>query len=68
MGEIAEAAVDKGIPVHVDACIGGFILPFMERLGESLEPFDFRVEGVTSLSMDNHKYGYAPKGSSVLLF
>ena len=66
--EIAEAASDKGVPVHVDACIGGFILPFMERLGLEVEPFDFRVESVTSLSMDVHKYGYSPKGASVILF
>ena len=66
--EVAEAASDKGIPVHVDACIGGFILPFMERLGHGVEPFDFRVEGVTTLSMDVHKYGYSPKGASVILF
>ncbi len=66
--DIAEVAFDKGIPVHVDACIGGFILPFMEKLGSKIEPFDFRVEGVTSLSMDLHKYGYSPKGASVLLF
>jgi len=66
--DIAEVAADKGIPVHVDACIGGFILPFMERLGERVETFDFRIEGVSSVSMDVHKYGYAPKGSSVLLF
>ncbi|MCE4628371.1 MAG: aspartate aminotransferase family protein [Desulfurococcales archaeon] len=66
--EIAEYASDKSVPVHVDACVGGFILPFMEELGERVEPFDFRVEGVTSLSMDAHKYGYTPKGVSVVLF
>ena len=65
---VAEAASDKGVPVHVDACIGGFILPFMERLGYTLEPFDFRVDGVTSISLDVHKYGYSPKGASVVLF
>ena len=66
--DVAEAASDVGVPVHVDACIGGFILPFMERLGYDLEPFDFRVEGVTSISLDVHKYGYSPKGASVVLF
>ncbi|MEM0302870.1 MAG: aspartate aminotransferase family protein [Archaeoglobaceae archaeon] len=66
--EIAEIAQDKGILLHVDACLGGFILPFFEKLGEKVEPFDFRVEGVTSISADVHKYGYAPKGASVVLF
>ena len=66
--DVAEYAHDKGIPLHVDACVGGFILPFMEELGETIEPYDFRVEGVTSLSMDAHKYGYTPKGTSIVLF
>ncbi|MFN3384536.1 MAG: pyridoxal phosphate-dependent decarboxylase family protein [Archaeoglobaceae archaeon] len=66
--EIAEVAMDKGTLLHVDACLGGFILPFFEKLGEKVEQFDFRVEGVTSISADLHKYGYAPKGASVVLF
>lgn len=66
--EIAEVAMDKKTLLHVDACLGGFILPFFEKLGEKVEPFDFRVEGVTSISADLHKYGYAPKGASVVLF
>ncbi len=66
--DVAEYARDKGVPVHVDACVGGFILPFMEMIGENVEQFDFRVEGVTSLSMDAHKYGYTPKGVSLILF
>ena len=66
--EVAEYAKDKNILLHVDACLGGFILPFLERLGEKIHPYDFRVEGVTSISLDIHKYGYAPKGSSILLF
>lgn len=66
--DAAEYAADKGIPVHVDACLGGYILPFFERLGIDVPEFDFRIEGVTSISMDAHKYGYAPKGVSVLLF
>ncbi len=66
--EIAEIAKEKEILLHVDACLGGFILPFFERLGEKVEKFDFRVEGVTSISMDVHKYGYSPKGASVILF
>jgi glutamate/tyrosine decarboxylase-like PLP-dependent enzyme len=52
----------------VDGCLGGFILPWLERLGEPLPPWDFRVDGVTSISADTHKYGYALKGTSVLLF
>ena len=66
--EIAEFVKDKDIPVHVDACLGGYVLPFMRELGEPVPPFGFEVEGVTSLSMDTHKYGYAPKGISILLF
>jgi Glutamate decarboxylase and related PLP-dependent proteins len=52
----------------VDACVGGFILPFFEGLGLDVPPFDFRVEGVSSISADVHKYGYSPKGASVVLF
>jgi len=66
--EVAEIALNKNIPLHVDACLGGFILPYFEKLGEEVALFDFRVEGVTSISLDVHKYGYAPKGSSVVLF
>lgn len=66
--EIAEIAEDKGVLLHVDACLGGYILPFFEMLGEKAPLFDFRVEGVTSISLDAHKYGYAPKGASVVLF
>ncbi len=66
--EIAEIAKDKGVLLHVDACLGGFVLPFFEMLGEEIPRFDFRVDGVTSISLDVHKYGYAPKGASVVLF
>lgn len=66
--EVAEYAGDKGVPVHVDACVGGFILPYFERLGVNVPIYDFRVEGVASISLDAHKYGYAPKGVSILLF
>jgi sphinganine-1-phosphate aldolase len=52
---------------HVDACVGGFVLPFLERLGHDVPPWDFRVEGVTEISADVHKYGYCPKGASVVL-
>lgn len=67
--EVAKLAVRYKIPLHVDACLGGFLIIFMEKAGYPLEqPFDFRVKGVTSISADTHKYGYAPKGSSVLLY
>lgn len=59
------AAVDANF--HTDACMGGFVLPFMEELGYEVPPWDFRVEGVTSISADIHKLGYAPKGASVIL-
>ena len=68
VGEIARLGVRYGVGVHVDCCLGGFILPFMERAGFEMEPFDFRVQGVTSISADTHKYGYAPKGTSVILY
>ncbi len=65
---IAETAAARGILCHVDACLGGWILPFWERLGEPVAPWDFRVPGVTSLSADTHKYGYTFKGASVILY
>ncbi|MGY2128808.1 pyridoxal phosphate-dependent decarboxylase family protein [Blastococcus sp. SYSU DS0617] len=65
--EIAAIARKAGVLCHVDACLGGMMLPFWERLGEPVPPWDFRVEGVTSISADLHKYGYAFKGASVLL-
>ena len=61
-------AIKAGLPLHVDACLGGYIIPFVEKLGYDIQPFDFRVEGVTSISADVHKYGYAAKGVSVLLY
>ncbi len=66
--ELGELAAARGIPFHVDACIGGFMLPWLERLGRALPPWDFRVRGVTSISADAHKYGYAAKGASVILY
>jgi sphinganine-1-phosphate aldolase len=66
--EIAAAANALGVPCHVDACLGGWLLPFWERLGEDVPPWDFRVPGVTSLSADVHKYGYTFKGASVVLY
>ncbi|KAG2462708.1 SGPL1 lyase, partial [Polypterus senegalus] len=66
--DIAKLAVKYKIPLHVDACLGGFLIVFMEKANYPLPPFDFRVKGVTSISADTHKYGYAPKGSSVILY
>ena len=66
--DIAALASERGILCHVDACMGGFLLPFLTRLGRFTEPFDFRVPGVTSISADVHKYGYASKGVSVILY
>ncbi len=65
--ELAGLAAERGIGCHVDACIGGFVLPFLEALGREVPPWDFRVEGVTEMSADVHKYGYAPKGASIVL-
>lgn len=64
---IAALAESVGANCHVDACMGGFVLPFAERLGRHVEPWDFRVPGVTTISADIHKLGYAPKGVSVIL-
>ena len=65
--ELAELAAGVGASMHVDACMGGFVLPFMEMNGETVAPWDFRVAGVTTISADIHKLGYAPKGASVLM-
>ncbi len=66
--ELSEFARGKGIPFHTDACLGGFVLPFAEKLGAPVPPFDFRLPGVTSMSADTHKFGYASKGTSVVLY
>jgi glutamate/tyrosine decarboxylase-like PLP-dependent enzyme len=66
--EMAAIAMERGVGFHTDACLGGFILPWAERLGYPVAPFDFRVPGVTSISCDTHKFGYAAKGTSVLLW
>ena len=65
---IAELAATVDANCHVDACMGGFVLPFAEMLGREVEPWDFRVDGVHSISADVHKLGYAPKGASVILY
>jgi len=66
--ELGQLAEKYRIPFHVDACLGGFMLPWVEALGHELPPWDFRVPGVTSLSADIHKMGYGAKGASALLY
>lgn len=66
---ISNLAQEHQLPFHVDACIGGFMLPWVERLRpELVHPWDFRLPGVTSISADTHKFAYGAKGSSVLLY
>ncbi len=68
IAELSELARQEGIGFHTDACLGGFILPWAEKLGYPVPGFDFRLPGVTSMSADTHKYGYAAKGTSVVLY
>ena len=65
---LGQLALSRGVGLHVDGCLGGFILPFGEQLGFPIPQFDFRVPGVTTISADTHKYGYGLKGTSLLLF
>lgn len=65
---LSDMARERGVGFHTDACLGGFVLPWAERLGHDVPPFDFRLPGVTSMSADTHKYGYAAKGTSVVLY
>lgn len=66
--ELSELARARGIGFHTDACLGGFVLPWARELGYPVPAFDFRLPGVTSISADTHKYGYAAKGTSVVLY
>ena len=68
VGELAAVAAERGIGFHTDACLGGFVLPWARRLGYDVPGFDFEVPGVTSMSADTHKFGYAAKGTSVVLY
>lgn len=68
IAEIGQLAARHQLPFHVDSCIGGFMLPWLEQQGYPVAPFDFRVPGVTSISADVHKFGYAAKGASVLVY
>jgi glutamate/tyrosine decarboxylase-like PLP-dependent enzyme len=66
--ELGQLALEHGVGLHVDGCLGGFILPFGRELGYDIPAFDFSVPGVSTISADTHKYGYALKGTSVLCF
>jgi len=68
IGELGALAAEHDLGLHVDGCLGGFVLPWIERLGHPVPPFDFRLPGVTSISADTHKFGYALKGTSVVLY
>ena len=65
---LSNMALEQGIGFHTDSCLGGFIIPFAEKLGYNVPVIDFRLPGVTSMSVDTHKYGYAAKGTSVVLY
>jgi glutamate/tyrosine decarboxylase-like PLP-dependent enzyme len=66
--DLSNLAMKYGIGLHVDACLGGFVLPFARMLNYNVPKFDFGWPGVTSMSADTHKYGYACKGTSVVLY
>jgi glutamate/tyrosine decarboxylase-like PLP-dependent enzyme len=68
IGALGVLALDRKLPLHVDACVGGFVLPWLERLGRRVPIWDFRVPGVTSISADLHKFAYAGKGASLLVW
>jgi glutamate/tyrosine decarboxylase-like PLP-dependent enzyme len=68
MDALSDLALERGVGLHVDSCLGGFILPFGQKLGYDIPVYDYRLPGVTSISADTHKYGYAFKGSSVCTF
>ena len=68
IAELGQLALEHGTGLHVDGCLGGFLLPFGRELGFDIPAFDFSVPGVTTISADTHKYGYALKGTSVLCF
>ena len=65
---LSRLAFKKKIPLHVDCCLGSFLVPFLDKAGFETELFDFRLKGVTSISCDTHKYGFAPKGNSTVLY
>lgn len=68
IAELSQLALDHEIWFHTDACMGGFLLPYWKRLGQAVPDFDFALPGVSSLSVDLHKYAYTPKGASLVLY
>lgn len=66
--DMSDMASEKGIGFHTDACLGGFVLPWVHKAGYKIPDFDFKLPGVTSISVDTHKFGYAAKGTSVILY
>ncbi|CAM6085397.1 unnamed protein product [Calypogeia fissa] len=68
IGDLSALALKKRVGLHVDLCLGGFVLPFARKLGYPVPAFDFTLPGVTSMSVDVHKYGLGPKGTSVILY
>lgn len=68
ISRLSDLALEHGLGLHVDGCLGGFILPWIEKLGYDVPVFDFRLPGVTSISCDTHKYGYSLKGTSTINF
>lgn len=68
IAELAPIAAERGIPFHVDACVGGYFLPFLRKLGHPVPEFDFRVPGVSSISADLHKYGFGARGASTIVY
>jgi glutamate/tyrosine decarboxylase-like PLP-dependent enzyme len=68
IAEVSRIALDAGVWLHVDACVGGWVAPFFERVGRGTAVFDFRLEGVRSISADLHKFGFAPKPASTVFF
>jgi glutamate/tyrosine decarboxylase-like PLP-dependent enzyme len=68
IAELSDLAMARGLWLHVDACVGGYIAPFVRMNGADIAPFDFELPGVSSMSADLHKYGYCAKGASTVLF
>ncbi|MEE4113263.1 MAG: aminotransferase class V-fold PLP-dependent enzyme, partial [Desulfobacteraceae bacterium] len=68
IADLAALAQENDLWMHTDACMGGFLLPYFRRLGEQVPNFDFTIPGVTSISVDLHKYAYTPKGASLILY
>jgi sphinganine-1-phosphate aldolase len=68
ISKLSDLALEHKLGLHVDGCLGGFILPWIEKLGYDVPVFDFRLPGVTSISCDTHKYGYSLKGTSTINF